>query len=170
MCNLLRSENLRAPRFTSSQALFKRPSLLFAVIARRIKLDTAAFINEKMSNPCNHYISCNWFTVFLNYINGYQIHSKWQHEFFMMTTSNGNIFRVTGHLYGKFPAQMLVTRSFDVFFDLRLNNRLSKQSWDWWFETLSRPLWRHCNVTAQLTYFRTHVPCVILRNAYALER
>ena len=39
-----------------------------------------------------------------------------------------------------------MTRSFDVFFDLRLNKRLSKQSWGWWFETLSRPLWRHCNV------------------------
>ena len=37
-----------------------------------------------------------------------------------------------------------VTRSFGVFFDLRLNKRLSKQSWGWWFETLSRPLWRHC--------------------------
>ena len=36
-------------------------------------------------------------------------------------------------------------RSFDVFFDLRLNKRLSKQSWGWWFETLSHPLWRHCN-------------------------
>ena len=41
---------------------------------------------------------------------------------------------------------MPVTRSFDVFFDLRLNKRLSKQSWGWWFETLSRPLWRHRNV------------------------
>ena len=29
---------------------------------------------------------------------------------------------------GEFPAQRPVTRSFDVFFDLRLNNRLSKQS------------------------------------------
>ena len=46
---------------------------------------------------------------------------------------------------GEFPAQRPVTRSFDVFFDLRLNKRLSKQSWGWWFETLSRPLWRHCN-------------------------
>ena len=34
---------------------------------------------------------------------------------------------------------------FHVFFDLRLNKPLSKQSWGWWFETLSRPLWRHCN-------------------------
>ena len=47
---------------------------------------------------------------------------------------------------GEFPAQRPVMRSFDVFFDLRPNKRLSKQSWCWWFETPSRPLWRHCNV------------------------
>ena len=45
---------------------------------------------------------------------------------------------------GEFPAQGPVTRSFDVFFYLHLNKRLSKQSWGWWFETLSRLLWRHC--------------------------
>ena len=43
------------------------------------------------------------------------------------------------------PAQRPVLRSFDVFFDLRLNKRLSKQSWGWWFETPSRSLWHHCN-------------------------
>ena len=43
----------------------------------------------------------------------------------------------------EFPAQRPVTRSFDVFFDLRPNKRLSKQSWGWWFEPPSRPLWRH---------------------------
>ena len=37
---------------------------------------------------------------------------------------------------GEFHAQSPVTRSFDVFFDLRLNKRLSKQSWGWWFETI----------------------------------
>ena len=47
---------------------------------------------------------------------------------------------------GEFPAQRPVTQSFDVFFDLRLNKRLSKQSWGWWFETLSRPSWRHRNI------------------------
>ena len=47
---------------------------------------------------------------------------------------------------GEFPAQRPVTQSFDVFFDLRQNKRLSKQSWGWWFETLSRPFWRHRNV------------------------
>ena len=46
---------------------------------------------------------------------------------------------------GEFPTQRPVTRSFDVFFDLCLNKRLSKQWWGWWFETLSRPLWRHRN-------------------------
>ena len=36
-------------------------------------------------------------------------------------------------------------RSFNVFFDLRPNKRLSKQWWGWWFETQSCPLWRQCN-------------------------
>ena len=81
---------------------------------------------------------------------------------YMMTSSNGSIFRVTvwplcggfpGHRWiprkkvtGKFPAQRPVTRSFDVLFDLHLNKRLSKQSSRRWFATPSRPLWRHCNV------------------------
>ena len=29
-----------------------------------------------------------------------------------------------------------------------LNKRLSNQTWGWWFEKLSRPLWRHCNLMA----------------------
>ena len=50
----------------------------------------------------------------------------------MMTSSNGNSFRVTGPLCGEFtgpgefPTQRPVTRSFDVLFDLCLNKRLSK--------------------------------------------
>ena len=46
---------------------------------------------------------------------------------------------------GEFPTQRPVTRSFDVYFDLRPNKRLSKQSWGWWFETLSCSLCRHRN-------------------------
>ena len=86
----------------------------------------------------------------------------------MMTSSNGNIFRVTGPLCGEFtgpgefPAQRPVTRSFDVFFDLRPNKRLSKQPWGWWFETLSWSLWHHCyglcqNLnTGSMTLLRWH--------------
>ena len=58
-----------------------------------------------------------------------------------MPSSNGNISQITGTLCGEFigpgdfPAQRPVTRSFDVFFDLRLSKRLNKQPWGWWFET-----------------------------------
>ena len=51
----------------------------------------------------------------------------------MMTSSNGNIFRVTGLFLGESIGNRLisltrpVTRSFDVFFDLRLDELLSKQ-------------------------------------------
>ena len=68
----------------------------------------------------------------------------------MMTSSNGTIFRVTGPLCGEFtgpgefPAQKPVMRSIDVFFDLRLNKRLNKQPWGWWFQTPPRSLWRQC--------------------------
>ena len=46
---------------------------------------------------------------------------------------------------GEFHAQRLVTRSVDASCDLHMNERLSKQPWGWWFETPSRPLWRHSN-------------------------
>ena len=39
---------------------------------------------------------------------------------------------------GEFSTHRPVTRGFDVFFDLRPNKRLSKQSRGWWFETLSQ--------------------------------
>ena len=60
---------------------------------------------------------------------------------------------------GELPAQRPVTRSFDVVFDLRPNKWLSKQWWDRWFETPSRPLWRHRNDFAtQGLYDITYIP------------
>ena len=89
-----------------------------------------------------------------------------------MTSSNGNIFRVTGHLCGEFtgefPAQRPVTRRLDVFFDLRLNKRLSKQSWGWWFETLSHPLWRHSNAYKPHDLWLTY--CVLLSLYGGIDR
>ena len=74
----------------------------------------------------------------------------------MMTSSNGHIFRVTGSLWGEsiggFPSQRSMTQSSYVFFYLRLNKLLNKQSRRLWFGTPSRPFWRHCNaVTEKLT-------------------
>ena len=51
------------------------------------------------------------------------------------------------------PGQGQWRGAFFFFFDLRLNKRLSKQSWCWWFETLSRPLWRHRNVYSSMQTF-----------------
>ena len=65
-----------------------------------------------------------------------------------MTSSNGNIFRVTGPLCSEFtdPRWIPFTKASDAeLIDLRLNKQLNKQSQGWWFETLSRSLWRHCN-------------------------
>ena len=45
----------------------------------------------------------------------------------------------------EFPAQRPVTRSFDVFCDMYLIKRLSRQSWGSWFDTPLGSLWRHCN-------------------------
>ena len=44
-----------------------------------------------------------------------------------------------------FPSERSVTGGFYVFFDRRLNKRLSKQLRRRWFDTPSHPLWRHCN-------------------------
>ena len=71
-------------------------------------------------------------------------HTWWRHQ---METCSALLAICAGNspVPGEFSTQRPVTRSFDVFFDLRLNKRLSKQWWGWWFERLSRPLWRHRN-------------------------
>ena len=51
----------------------------------------------------------------------------------------------------------VMRRSFDGFFDLRLNKRLNKQSRHRWFETPSRSLWRHCNA------------CIVLGCTYTIS-
>ena len=52
-----------------------------------------------------------------------------------MTSANGNIFLVIGHLWGESTC-------------LRLNKRESKQSRRRWFESPSRSLWRHYNANS----------------------
>ena len=73
----------------------------------------------------------------------------WRH---LMETFSALLALCVGNspVTGEFPSQRPVTRSFDVFFDLSLNKRLSKHTWGWWFKTPSRSLWRHCNDRAIL--------------------
>ena len=76
----------------------------------------------------------------------------WRHK---METFSALLALCAGNslVTGEFPTQRSVTRSFDVFFDLRLNKWLNKRSWVWWFETLSCSLWRHCNGKGLSTRF-----------------
>ena len=75
-------------------------------------------------------------------------YSRWRHQ---METSSALLPLCAGNsqITGDPPlpphthTQRPVTRSFDVFFDMRLNKRLSKQGW--WVETLPLSLWCHCN-------------------------
>ena len=68
----------------------------------------------------------------------------WRHQMEIFSALLG-VCAGNSPVTGDFPARRPVTRTFDVFFDLRLNKQVSKQSWGRWFETQSRPLWRHCN-------------------------
>ena len=70
--------------------------------------------------------------------------SWWRHQ---MGTFSALLALCAGNspVTGELPAQRPVTPSFDLFFDVRLNKRLSIQSWGGWFETPSRSLWHHCN-------------------------
>ena len=77
----------------------------------------------------------------------------WRHQIETFSSSLA-ICAANSPVTGGFPGQRPVTRRFDVFFDLRLNQRLSKQSWGYWFERQSRPLLLHCNEVSKLTHGR----------------
>ena len=93
-------------------------------------------------------------------------------QFLMITSSNGNIFRVTGHLCGEFTGHRWIprTKASDAelwFFYLRLNKRLSKELCCRWFEKPLRPLWRHCNVVFNATYL---FYSLALKTAYGTKK
>ena len=100
----------------------------------------------KMTGPLN----CG---IFFCWVSNQEYLQRKNNGLLSMTSSNWNIFRVTGPLWEEFishrwiPLTMPVMRSYDVFFDLCLNKRLGKQSRRRWFETPLRPFWRHCIVS-----------------------
>ena len=79
--------------------------------------------------------ACSWpsFTMVCNeayVMEEYLPWTWWRHQ---METFSALLAICAGNspVTVEFPAQRPVTRSFDVFLDLRLNKRLSKQSWGW---------------------------------------
>ena len=70
----------------------------------------------------------------------------------MTTSSNENIFRATGPLWGGIhrspvnsPHKGQWPGALMFCLICALNKRLIKPLWLWWFETPSRSLWRYCN-------------------------
>ena len=57
------------------------------------------------------------------------------------------LFSVTGPLCGEFTGHRWIplTKASDAKLGCFLSFAQNKQSWDWWFETPSCWLWRHCN-------------------------
>ena len=100
-------------------------------------------IHVSKRGPWRHHVS-QVATGFVRVRNSLKKSSWWRHQ---METFSALLALCAGNspVTGEFPTQRPVTRNFDVFFDLLLSKRLSKESWGWWFETLLRPLWRHCN-------------------------
>ena len=78
--------------------------------------------------------------------------SRWPSVSFMMTSSHGTIFRVTGFLCGEFTGHRWIplTTASDTelwcFLWSAPEQKLSKQWRRRWFETSSCSLWRHCDV------------------------
>ena len=97
-----------------------------------------------------HWLSCiiaNWQRVSTSTVLWfYRLKTGVDISFIMMTSSNGNIFRVTGPLCGEFTGHRWIplTKASDVelwYFLAWVNSWANTR-----LETASRSLWRHCNV------------------------
>ena len=83
---------------------------------------------SSMMERCLKMSSAKWLFTSNKLVSGWHFSTWWRHQmetfFALVTLSEGN-----PPVTGGFPSQRLVTWSFGVFFDVRLNNRLSKQWW-----------------------------------------
>ena len=110
------------------------PTGRFQQISRRSK-----YFREGILAILKSPHSCLWCMLPLIYASK----TWWRHQIEIFSTLLALCVGNTP-VIGEFPSQRPVTRSFDVFFDLRLHEWLSKQPLDWWFETPSCPWWRNC--------------------------
>ena len=118
------------------------PLKVYVLIEKLVFNKTNRFWRENNWNYFPHSTSIKRLTCYLScYWSIYLGQPWWCHR---METFLALLAICAGNspVSGEFPAQWPVTRSFDIFVDLRLNKRWTKQSWGWWFETLSCPLWR----------------------------
>ena len=132
--------------FDLSSASFRKASIISQNRSQgchtRLCLSRNAGCARRLSNVCIQTVFMNraWVKDRLNVIRK----AWWRHQ---METFSALLATCAGNspVPGEFPTQRPVTRSFDVYFDLRPNKQLSKQWRGWWFETPSWSLWRHRN-------------------------
>ena len=127
--------------------IFTKVKVLLTMVQLQFKLICQPWITVKFSIPCTHFRFMAKYKSIIRaffFTRNHSTHIWWRHQ---METFSALLALCAGNspVNGENPTQRPVTRSFDVFFDLRLNRWLSKQTWGWWFETPSWPLWRYCN-------------------------
>ena len=152
---LYKCEILRALRFKSSYVFLKRPPGHSVPMTGSIPI----FIEIFKWNICSviwHVYAISYIIILVTFVTAITLwisivclswHKHWG---FMMASSYGNNFRVTGFCEGNPPVtvgfltQRPASRNFDVFFDLRLNSWATNRD----AGILRRHLlWRHCNAT-----------------------
>ena len=104
----------------------------------------------------SHYLNQSWSSSMTPYSIPLKSHLAWWcHQ---METSSAllALCAENSRVTGEFPSQRPVTRSFGVFNDLRLDKRLSKQPWGWWFGTPLGSLWCYCNSLASHCQATSH--------------
>ena len=118
-------------------------------VLSQILSDESLSYSLKHISTGEHSLHISWRSTHLLHL--YFLFSWWRHQMETCSASlafcAGNSPATAGNslVTGEFSHRPM-TRSFDVFFDLRLKRQLSKQSRRRWFETPSCSLWRHCNV------------------------
>ena len=119
-----RAWNLTRARITNTRYMYEVFHLIKDLATLRLQIP--------QKNMYSYPLCCVWLCTW------------WRHQ---METFSALLAICVGNspVTGEFPTQKAVRRSIDVFFDLCLNKRLSKQWYGWLFGTPSRLLWLHCN-------------------------
>ena len=132
------------PAFTSSWGDCRLHGLI--TLSYIINLELLPWIGHYANRQSDCH-SISW------YLSGHLESYSYTQVWFMMTSSNGNIFRVTGLLWGEFTGLRWspLTKASDAelwcfLWSASEKKRLSTQSRRRWFQTPSRSLWSHCNV------------------------
>ena len=128
---------------TKQQCRYYVGSMILSCLMLFIHIKLRLWMWGDKYNPEVEMSSCHCRAVVENVYAFYWKYTWWHHQretFFALLVFCAGNSRITG----EFSAQRPVTRSFDVFFNLRPNKWLSKQWRRWCFETPFRSLRRHC--------------------------